>query len=185
MKVLVATFALALGALGTLAPSLALAQVAPPAPPASEALVLQGDIQRYAAETEGADCATACRALDSMRRAADRICEIEPGDGCARAEDTLRKTAARVRAACPECAAAQGARSPAGTVSVPPVVTPPAAPPPNAAETEAVQRKGGGCAGCTTSGHEEGAPFLFLLAAAAVLAARRRRRRRTRARRRG
>jgi len=62
-------------------PRVALAQAAPPAVPAapsSEALVLQGDVERYAAEAEGADCATACRALDSMRRATDRICEIEP-----------------------------------------------------------------------------------------------------------
>jgi MYXO-CTERM domain-containing protein len=153
-----------------LAPATALAQ---PAPPASEALVLQGDIERYAAEADGSDCATACRALDSMRRATDRICEIEPGDGCARAEATLRRTAARVRAACPECGAARDNKAPAGTVAVAPNA--PAAPPP-AAEYAAVERKQGGCSGCTTSGRNDAPPFFFiLLAAAAAWVARRRR----------
>jgi MYXO-CTERM domain-containing protein len=153
-----------------IAPASALAQ---PAPPASEALVLQGDIERYAADTEGSDCTTACRALDSMRRATDRICEIEPGDGCARAEATLRRTAARVRAACPECAATRDNKAPAGTVAVTPNAP---APPPPAAEYAAVERKQGGCSGCTTSGQSDAPPFFVVLAAVAGWAIRRRRR---------
>ena len=156
------------------APALALLLVSAPAlaqAPASEATVLQGDVERYASETEGSDCAAACRALGSMRRAADRLCDIEPGDACARAQATLRRSTARVRAACPECVAAQSDRAPPGAAA------PPMAPP--EAEAYAVQRKGGGCAGCTVSTREEprGLASLVLAVGAVAWANRRRRRR--------
>jgi hypothetical protein len=56
-----------------------------------------------AAEASGSPCATACRALASMRRSADRICEITgPGaERCGWAREKVRDAEARVaRAAC-------------------------------------------------------------------------------------
>ncbi len=145
--------------------------------PAQEAVVLQGDLERFAAETEGKDCGTACRALESMRRAADRICVIDSGDRCAHAEDLLRQAALRVRASCPECSIAQERRP---TQPVAPAMAPPPAPPQPAAEsTLAVERRQGGCAGCTTTSTEAPAPAPLLLLAAAIAACTRRRKKQT------
>lgn len=51
-------------------------------------------------------CDEACRALASMRRAADRICDLEPGERCAGARARCEDASRRVREACPECALA-------------------------------------------------------------------------------
>ncbi len=54
-------------------------------------------------------CTTMCKALDSMIRAADRICELaqsgtpEDQKRCADARSKVQEALARVRAACPEC----------------------------------------------------------------------------------
>ena len=53
------------------------------------------------------DCAIACRALASIRRAADKICAIEPGSPrCDAARTKERDATRRVRASCPDCAIA-------------------------------------------------------------------------------
>jgi len=56
---------------------------------------------------EGDGCATACRALASMARAADHLCSLAgEGDGrCDDARGRVRGASARVRSACPTCAA--------------------------------------------------------------------------------
>jgi len=54
----------------------------------------------------GNDCRTACRALGSMRRSADRICELEPTGSdsrCERARQRLRDAEKRVHSGCGEC----------------------------------------------------------------------------------
>lgn len=54
----------------------------------------------------GNDCHTACRALGSMRRSADRICELEPeepGNRCERARRRLRDAEQRVHDGCGAC----------------------------------------------------------------------------------
>lgn len=48
-------------------------------------------------------CQTACGALGSMRRAADRICELAPGDRCDSAAARLGDAEKRVESACPGC----------------------------------------------------------------------------------
>lgn len=92
------------------------------------------------------DCVTACKALASIRRAADKICELEPGPRCldarARADDAQR----RVQAACPDCQLA----------ATPPKdeerrAAEPAPPSSDMGRTEGTPRKGG-CASCSTPG---------------------------------
>lgn len=116
------------------------------------------------------DCALACRALESLRRAADRLCALDPGDACTDARAKLRDAAERVRVACPECAAA---------ATVPTPRTSPVPADSTTVHASAAPGKGGGCAGCaTTSGTDvDGA---WLAAAIAACAALRRRARRPR-----
>jgi hypothetical protein len=145
---------------------------------ASEMSTLLGDVDRYAAEAQGQDCAAACRAIDSMRSATERICEIDPGDPCARARETLRKSGARVRAACPDCAVASDKKLAPQEADAPPQAPRPTTPQ-GTAEAEAVHSKGG-CASCTTvgerSGDEEAPPWaLLVLGSVAMWATRRRR----------
>jgi hypothetical protein len=53
------------------------------------------------------DCANACRALDSMERAAGQICELarstEERSTCRAAEDQVGSARERVKSACGEC----------------------------------------------------------------------------------
>lgn len=53
------------------------------------------------------DCATACKALASIRRAADRICALEPGTRCDDARSKAEQARRQVADACPDCAVAQ------------------------------------------------------------------------------
>jgi MYXO-CTERM domain-containing protein len=104
------------------------------------------------------DCATACRALASIRRAADKICALDSGERCAAGRAKADDATRRVREACPECAIA----------SAPPQPSPPreerameqggarpaAEPGAAVAQTAAAppsESKRGGCAGCTTT----------------------------------
>jgi hypothetical protein len=52
------------------------------------------------------DCTTACQALGSMRRAAEKLCAITPGPRCDAANARADEAAKRVRDACPDCAIA-------------------------------------------------------------------------------
>ncbi|MDB4944272.1 MAG: hypothetical protein JWP97_3806, partial [Labilithrix sp.] len=52
------------------------------------------------------DCTSACLALSSIRRAADRLCALEPGPRCVAAQAKALDASRRVRDACPRCAAA-------------------------------------------------------------------------------
>jgi MYXO-CTERM domain-containing protein len=110
------------------------------------------------------DCATACRALASIRRAAEKICALDPDERCdaarAKADDATR----RVREACPECALAiapmpkspphDRAAGKAGTKKggeahesvVVSGTDSPASPAPQS------ESRRGGCAGCATGG---------------------------------
>lgn len=90
------------------------------------------------------DCTVACQALGSIRRAADKICALDPGStrctlAKAKADDATR----RVRDACPDCAIA---------FTVPLEHPAPEAPAAKAepAMAESAPRKGG-CAGCASA----------------------------------
>jgi len=69
-----------------------------------ELLVLEREEMRLA-DALG-DCARACRALDSMQRSANHICQLEPPPGggrCADAKDRVDRARRRVHRACGEC----------------------------------------------------------------------------------
>jgi MYXO-CTERM domain-containing protein len=147
-----------------LVPARALAQ-----PEASEVQALRVEMEHDAVEADAQDCAVACRALASMRRAADRICALDPGDACRTAQARVNKSAERVRAACPECVSALDAGERAQ--APPPQVAP-------AVASESAPRKGGGCAGCAVSGHGDTPEAAFAAVALALAATIRRRKRR-------
>lgn len=140
------------------------------------------------------DCATACRALASIRRAADKICALDPGDRCAAGRAKADDATRRVREACPECAIATAPSEPRredramtkggtsrkateaseGTGASSPASTPTAqAAPPS-------ESKRGGCAGCTTTRGAPGDLAGGALAVAALALVVRRRRSRAR-----
>jgi hypothetical protein len=50
-------------------------------------------------------CVTACDALGSMRRAADRVCVLAPGERCDSASARVGAAEKRVFDACPGCSA--------------------------------------------------------------------------------
>ncbi len=102
------------------APGAGLTQAPPP--PAVRSDVTPGKAERDAADPLWAefdrfdrevalstgDCATACRALASLERAAKRVCEgsaqLGEAGRCGEATRRLREARGRVRAACARCA---------------------------------------------------------------------------------
>ncbi len=104
-----------------------------------------------------ADCETACKALQSLARAAEHICAVAP-EHCQEARARVAAAREKVRAACPDCAVQFQDDRTKGEVTV---------------ATESAPARGG-CAGCTTSGGgARGA--LFALAMLLLLARIRRR----------
>jgi hypothetical protein len=65
----------------------------------------RGDFDRAESQVGAAtsDCATACRALESMERAAEHLCAIDSGGECGRARERLEAARERVRASCGGC----------------------------------------------------------------------------------
>lgn len=178
----------------------ALAQTAQPAPAASSArelvdsLVKQVDDQAEAFEAqiieglESSQCVIACKALESMRGAADSICRLEPGPRCDRARAKVEAARQKVLAACPDCEAATDDRSavtppspenrpvpstkPEGGADTDGEPGPPSpAPPPQASPSE------GGCAPCTVGAADRGSESATLLVLLGLALAGRRRRR--------
>jgi MYXO-CTERM domain-containing protein len=149
-------------------PVRALAQPATTA--SADADAAQIEVDRDYAQALASDCALACRALDSMRRATERLCALDAGDRCASAKKKLDDATAHVRAACPSCAEPLDERK--AVVAPPPTAASPAA---NTVEQESVQKRGG-CAGCATSSAPADAAGPLALAALLLLGARRRRR---------
>jgi hypothetical protein len=113
----------------------------------------QAAFDEAAASALDTDCALSCRALESMRRAADRLCALDPGDRCAKARAKVAEAMARVRAACPDCAVARDEQRPPE--------------PANARVTDEIMqtRRRGGCAGCEVGADRESAPWAALLSA--------------------
>lgn len=152
-------------------PSVALAQ-ATTVPSESDKTWTQ--VQQNAAEAESAqDCAIACRALESLSRATQHLCDLGP-EHCDEARAKLREATERVRAACPECAAVRGAQPEARMATAPPSAGGGSAD--RAVAAESTQR-GGGCAGCSAS-PTGGDLVVPGLAALALLASRKKKRRR-------
>lgn len=119
------------------------------------------------------DCVEACRALGSIRRAAERICALEPGPRCDAARAKTADATRRVRDACPDCAiaAAPGERPPSPERAV------------TAGDNAPRAEAPGGCRACATtgaggSGVDAGALVLAALAALRLAGPRRTKRRR-------
>jgi hypothetical protein len=111
-----------------------------------EVATLEAQLATEHAALATSDCAAACRALGSIRRAADKICALEPGARCDAARSKADDATRRVREACPDCSLAlapldedtrERAASPA----------PPAA---GTAAEESAPR--GGCRSCASAG---------------------------------
>lgn len=90
-------------------PSAAPAPTSPAKPAPADAAPVTAAPEKEAramSQGEGADgCATACRALSSMRRAASHLCELA-GDGDTRCDSAKTRVASaeeRVRASCSDC----------------------------------------------------------------------------------
>lgn len=96
------------------------------------------------------DCVTACKALGSIRRAAERICALEAGPRCIDARTKADDAQRRVQAACPDCQIAaappkddERRASKKGAPAEEVTANAPAAAP---------DRGRGGCASCSTPG---------------------------------
>jgi hypothetical protein len=105
-------------------------------------------------------CVDACRALEAMRRAADRLCALDPGPPCKDARDRVLRATTRVHDTCPACAVAASGNAQqddrdgeASTLTPSQPVPPPPPPAPGATEMrqESSPRKGG-CASCASTG---------------------------------
>lgn len=153
---------------------------AAPVPGADDITTLEKNLASEHAALSTVDCATACRALASIRRAADRICALDPDERCVAARAKADDATRRVRDACPTCTIA----------SVPPQPTPPMARPAKkgaddsesahvAASAPPSESKRGGCAGCTTSATSRPDLGSGALALAALVFAMRRRSKRS------
>jgi MYXO-CTERM domain-containing protein len=119
------------------------------------------------------DCVTACKAYASIRRAADKICGLEPGPRCADAQAKADDAQRRVQAACPDCHLASG---PKKEDELRPTASKPVS---TGEESESAPRKGG-CASCSTPGERPtGDLGVAVLGALAVARALRKRQRRS------
>jgi len=65
----------------------------------------RGELDRAESQVSAAmsDCAQACRALESMERAAEHLCALDGGSECGRARERLEAARQRVRASCGGC----------------------------------------------------------------------------------
>lgn len=156
-----------------------------------EITTLEKELASQATALSTADCTSACRALASIRRAADKICALDSGDRCAAARAKADEATKRVRAACPDCALAS---APGGALPSPP---PAPATEPKPADVPAKgggakkgddveattasappsESKRGGCAGCATTKATHGDLAGVALVVAALVRMLRRRRR--------
>jgi MYXO-CTERM domain-containing protein len=117
--------------------------------------------------TSTQDCATACKALESLARAAQHLCDVAP-EHCDEAKAKLRTASDRVHAACPQCEVRAEVAPRPVTFSGQEVKT---------VQVEAAPTKGGGCAGCAVAKHETGGGALAFALGALLAGVRRRRRR--------
>lgn len=120
-------------------------------------------------------CDEACRALASMRRAAERLCALDSGSRCVEARGRCDGAAAQVRAVCPECAIAASATKAERTSTG-------ATDSPAKEPTLAGESRHGGCASCSTVGATPDLGDATVLGVGLALTAAVARRRRYRAR---
>ena len=131
-----------------LVPATAAAQ---PAVVSADADAVAAEVNRDYASALAADCAVACPALESMRRAAEHLCALDPGDRCAGARQKVSEATAHVRAACPSCSDALDQAATKNAEELAPAA------PATVVDTQAESvRRTGGCAGCATAAPVDG-----------------------------
>jgi hypothetical protein len=121
--------------------------------------------QQALENTSTQDCVTACRALESLARAAQHICDVAP-DHCEDAKARLAAASDRVHAACPQCEVRTQAPVEQGkgtTTAADSVQT----------QTVASEPARGGCAGCAVSSGAPDAAFVVLMLMACKVVLRR------------
>jgi hypothetical protein len=94
------------GAAEAEAPSLAPEADSIAATPAVVTALAELDRAEALADVSTRDCAGACRALDSMRRSASHVCDLEPPPGSGRCQDARRRVddaRARIVSRCGGC----------------------------------------------------------------------------------
>lgn len=149
----------------------ALLGVSPNAFAADDVTTLETQLGKETSELSTSDCASACKALASIRRAADRICELEPGPRCDAARSKADSATKKVRDACPECAIAELKKEDEERRAADkPAQAPPAPVSASSEAKNAPAESRGGCRNCATS---SGAPdrgdfAVFALAALLV-----------------
>ena len=144
----------ALAAWLTLSPYARAQEVAPK----EDLTTLEKNLAAEHAALSTSDCATACKALASIRRAAEKICALDPDERCTAARAKAQDATKRVRDACPDCAIAsaplpapkrEGRAMGKGGMRPPPEPSVDIA---QAAPAPPAESRRGGCASCSTSG---------------------------------
>jgi hypothetical protein len=168
----------AFAAIVWIAPAYADAQ--PAEATATELLALEQEMDDALSSLATADCTTACRALESMLRSADKICELAPGPRCDAARRKVDTARERVLERCPDCAAA--AVQQVGPAPPTPAEEP-ATPSPDvgydeekaAADGPPAEEATSGCAACAVGGRSISSNGAWLWLLGGLIAWRRRR----------
>jgi MYXO-CTERM domain-containing protein len=140
-----------------------------------ETLLKQLNDEHAALSTQ--DCVIACKAAASIRRAADKICGLEPGPRCADARAKADDAQRRVQAACPDCQLAAVSPKDEERRAVKKGDAEPVPPPNGAPGSVKNVPERGGCASCSTPGERPSSDFGIAVVGAFVIARILRRRR--------
>jgi MYXO-CTERM domain-containing protein len=138
---------------------------------------LMAQLDRDYAQALASDCALACKALESMRRSADRLCQLDPGDRCARAKQKVDSASTRVKATCPACAEQLAQPPMGGAGGAAPPREAPAPTVETVAKAEEVQAAPGRGCGCTATSSPADAVEALALGGVVLAVLRRRKRR--------
>jgi MYXO-CTERM domain-containing protein len=122
-----------------------------PEPPAT-AESLEQRLDELEPVVNGADCDAACSALASMMRAADELCELEPGERCEAAKKRVAAAKERVRKSCPDCVAARSDDDTGGDADVEEEQQGGPVPEPATEDSVQAAKTDGGCATCAVGG---------------------------------
>jgi hypothetical protein len=133
-----------------------------------EVTTLETNLNQQTTELSTSDCVSACKALNSIRRAAERICTLAPGPRCDAAKAKADAATIKVREACPDCAVEQKPKQEDEQRARAPE---PAAP---SSTAEAASPPPGGCRSCATASGRPEYGDLAVFALAALVVTRRR-----------
>lgn len=138
----------------TLVPSVAFAQK-------EDVTTLEKQLTTELSTLSTSDCTTACKALKSIRHAADRICVLEPGPRCDAARKKADDATKRVRDACPDCSLGLEGKPEQAVEDNAKKPAEPAQAPPSPASESAPK---GGCRNCSSTNADPGDFGVFVLA---------------------